>query len=200
MTKRMAIIAVVAAISVGLLSGVGSATQIVLNPTGWTQLFNGGHDWNPSWTSWPSVGISYTLPSDFDGSTVNSALLSISRFDSYGDVNMVIDPYTSAFPQGGNADSATWINSPEVLMLSLSKGYGVQHDPIEIAAIAQYWADGNANYGIRVQPTFASWTIQPNTTLTLDYTAAEIPEPGTMLLLGAGALGVFGYFRRRGMR
>jgi hypothetical protein len=35
---------------------------------------------------------------------------------------------------------------------------------------------------------------------SMEFAAADIPEPTTLLLLGTGALGAFGYVRRRRMK
>ena len=81
---------------------------------------------------------------------------------------------------------------------------------VDITAMAQAWqADPSTFYGVRMRsPDGGGGVLDPNSewgdyitgnlTLTVGESAA-VPEPGTLMLLGTGAVGVFGFIRRRKM-
>jgi hypothetical protein len=89
---------------------------------------------------------------------------------------------------------------------------------IDISAIVQYWKDNpGTNYGIRIvsdtslnldsreyynqynnSPPLTGY-FPPLLTIASSGGSAPVPEPATLLLVGTGALGVFGYIRRRRM-
>jgi hypothetical protein len=74
-----------------------------------------------------------------------------------------------------------------------------------ITSLVQNWANGTwQNKGFTVYcgnlPTTATGSIHWITpSVTIDFTA-PIPEPGTMLLIGTGVIGLFGVIRRRGVK
>ncbi len=71
-------------------------------------------------------------------------------------------------------------------------------------AMVQGWASGTfENKGFLLYPGLSSGTNNDQLVLpllTIDYTPAAIPEPGTMALIGTGAVGFLAYLRRRRMK
>lgn len=197
MKKMILRSALAALVGVGVLAGNASAVaindinfdQIVYSDM---QVYTFG-DWYTSLSSAldPSVGVlddgpillqegySYDFTFSFEGVTLGSWDISDAKgYDDYFYVEAVHDGVVLA------SSVTQYYGSGTVIELEFSLDL-FETPPNEL--YVNVWADVS-------DPSGELWTASG---ANLDGTMNPVPEPSTMILFGAGALGLFGYTRKR---
>lgn len=102
----------------------------------------------------------------------------------------------------GGAAGVDW--DPNALY-SLTMNWGMLQAEIPVTSSLQRWSDGEDNYGWMLQDMLyngSSWhsddslTLSYRPLLTVDFTPAAVPEPGSIFFLGAGLLCFLGFKKR----
>ena len=166
---------------------VGSASAISFTDTQTLNKWLGGENQDDSGTyTWThNTPANFEVPYD----VVNSATLEVSA--SY--VNAYNEKISVEGIYQGKLRDLTW---------SWVKKQGAQGSTeFDIADIFTTWNAGdslNVTLAYREVPRYNELLLESSTfTLNYDNASAPVPEPSTILLMGAGLLGLAGYNRKR---
>ena len=170
---------------------------------GWIQWLNITSDGSDVYIYADVVGA-IAPPAGYD-LTINSASINVYRWNY---------PGVSTSPVNAYQVEASWNAAsgpiPATGALINSAGYGdgggEQWISLDITSGVQAWASGtHANNGIMLNGTYSSSLFSQYTPsyaglapkFTVGYTLTQVPEPGSILALGSGLVGLIGFSIRR---
>lgn len=174
---------------------VGEDSTITIFSSSWgddttADGYVAGAGFDPILAIWDSAGVLVNEQDDGDvvgSATSNSVSYSYGEWDSYYDVHLTAGQYTASITQYDNFAAGS----------NLSDGFYYDSDPTFTQSFSYVpqtyfngvWDDNDYRTG--------DWAFHILNVADASQQNTPVPEPSTILLLGAGLLGLVGYNRKR---
>lgn len=147
-------------------------------------------------SSFPAIG-SLGLPEmHLTGSTTSlsgSGTLTFTVEDTFNAWNNNLDGLVSAF--GGLAGSGATVEFKTYLDGMLLAGFGPESGAFSDSLVTMITPSDPGNYTLKIEGTIT--TTAAGQAASFDGGIAPVPEPATILLFGAGLIGIAGFARKK---